>query len=143
MEKLWLTLHIVAAIFVIGPLAATGQQAPRALKNSDAARLRTLATLVTIYGWASLLVVALGLPLVQEKYHNSFSDAWVIISLILTLVASGLVIALLAPLLQRATKTAAAGGSTANLIRQAAPLGGLVGVCYITVTVLMVYQPGG
>jgi hypothetical protein len=36
MQKLLMTLHIVTAIFVIGPLVAAANQAARVLKDGDA-----------------------------------------------------------------------------------------------------------
>ncbi|HVQ89781.1 MAG TPA: DUF2269 family protein [Mycobacteriales bacterium] len=140
MEKLLLTLHVVAAIFLIGPLVAAVNQAPRALRSGDAGALGPLARTVTIYGWVSLVIAVFGAGLVQDKYHNSWSDPWVIISLALFVFASALVLALLAPLLRQA---AAAPGGGAELAARAAALGGVASLCYLAIAVLMVTQPGG
>jgi uncharacterized membrane protein len=140
MEKLLLALHVVAAIFLVGPLVMALNQAPRALRSGDAGVLRSLARTVTIYGWVSLLVAVFGAGLVQDKYDNSWSDAWVIVSLALFVVASVLVVALLAPLLRRAV---AAPGGAADLAARAAALGGVASLCYVAIAVLMVTQPGG
>jgi uncharacterized membrane protein len=142
MEKLLLTLHVVAAIFVVGPLVAAANQAARALRDGDAGALRTLSRIVTIYGWVSLVVAVFGAGLVQDKYHNSWGDTWLIISLVLFVAASALVIAVLAPLLRRAAGMAA-GGGTAALAGRAAALGGVASLCYVAIAVLMVTQPGG
>jgi uncharacterized membrane protein len=141
MEKLLLTLHVVAAIFLIGPLVAAVNQAPRALRAGDAGTLRALSRLVTVYGWVSLVTAVFGAGLVQDKYHNSWSDTWLIISLVLFVVASVLVIALLAPLLRRAVDAPADG--TAGLAGRAAAMGGVASLCYVAIAVLMVTQPGG
>jgi uncharacterized membrane protein len=140
MEKLLLTLHVVTAIFVIGPLVAAANQAPRALRSGDAGAVRTLARLVTVYGWTSLAVAVFGAGLVQKKYDHEWSEAWLPISLVLFVVAAALVLGLLAPLLRRA---AAAAGGSAELAGRAAAVAGVASICYVAIAVLMVYQPGG
>jgi uncharacterized membrane protein len=139
MEKLLITLHVVAAIFLVGPLVMAMNQAPRALRDGDSGVIRSVARTVTIYGWVSLIVAVFGAGLVQDKYHNSWSQAWLPISLVLFVIASVLVIALLAPLLRRA---AAATGGTAELVGRVAALGGVASLCYVAIAVLMVYRPG-
>jgi uncharacterized membrane protein len=140
MEKLLLTLHVVGAIFIIGPLVAAANQAARALRTTDAGALRTLARLVTVYGWVSLVVPVLGAGLVQKKYDHEWSEAWLPISLVLFVVAAALVVGILAPLLRRA---AAAPAGAAELAGRAAAVGGVASLCYLAIAVLMVYQPGG
>jgi uncharacterized membrane protein len=163
MENLLLTLHVVAAIFLIGPLVAAANQAARVLRGGDTGALAGLARLVTVYGWASLLVGVFGAGLVQDKYEHTWGEAWLPISLVLFLVASALVIGLLAPLLRRAVSTAgssvpaggadpggaatgggdaATGGGATGLAGRAAAVGGVVSLCYVAIAVLMVYKPG-
>jgi uncharacterized membrane protein len=156
MEKLLLTLHVVFAIFLVGPLVAAANQAARAVRDGNAGALGSLARLVTVYGWVSLLVGVFGAGLVQEKYGHEWSEAWLPISLVLFLVASALVIGVLAPLLRRAagapteaagtgTGTAATAGSAgaAGLAGRVAAVGGVASLCYVATAVLMVYKPGG
>jgi uncharacterized membrane protein len=143
MRNLLLVLHVVAAIFLVGPLAAVANQAARALRNGDSGVLRNQSRLVTIYGWASLVVGLLGAALVRGEWGATFGEAWVIASLVLFMVASALLLGLLAPLLRRAAGTAESGHATGGLAARAAPLGGIVSLCYVAIAVLMVYQPGG
>jgi uncharacterized membrane protein len=140
MHDLLMTLHVVAAIFLIGPLVATMNGGARVLRGGEAGQLGTLARLVTVYGWASLVVPVFGAGLVQDKYQNSWSDAWIIVSLVLYVVATALVLAVLAPLLRRA---AAGAGGSAALAGRAAAVAGIASLCYVAIAVLMVYQPGG
>jgi uncharacterized membrane protein len=142
MRHLLLTLHLIAAVFLIGPLVAAANQAASALRKGDAGGLRTLARIVTIYGWCSLLVLVFGAGLVQDKYHYSWGDAWLLISLVLFLLASALMIGLLGPLLRRAVTTIGAGGKVPDLAGRAGMLGGLASLCYLVIVVLMVYKPG-
>lgn len=142
MRTLLLTLHVVLAIFLIGPLVAVANQATRALTDSDAGALRPLARTLAIYGWASIAVGVLGAGLAQRRYGHTFGEAWLATSAVLWLIATVLVVGLLAPLLRRAVATAAGGTSTAPLVGRAASLGGVVSLLYVVIAVLMAWQPG-
>src|SRR6187551_3426037 len=129
MVKILLTLHLVAVVFLIGPLAAAGTRGIRVTKAGDAGGLRTTARLVTIYGWASLAVLVFGLSLVQGEdkgVHASFGDTWIIVSLILFLVAFGLVMGVLRPTLNRALGLVDAGKSSAELAGRVAASSGVI-----------------
>ena len=99
-------IHVVLAIFLIGPLVAAANQVARELRGGSADTVRLLTRTVTIYGWASLLVGIVGFGLVRDRF--SFSDGWLVASIVLFVVASVLVLALLAPMLRRATAGTAA-----------------------------------
>ena len=143
MRTVLLVLHVVLAIFLIGPLVAAANQAARALRGPDpAGGLAFVARTVTIYGWASLAVAVFGLALVREDYGNTFSDSWLIASLVLFVVATVLVLGLLAPMLRRAAAgTAGTAGTTRALAPRAAAVGGVASLCYVVIAVLMVWQP--
>lgn len=141
-----LVIHVVLAIFVIGPLVAAANQVARELRSGSAGTLRLLSRTVTIYGWASLLVGIVGFGLVRDEF--SFSDGWLIASIVLFVLASVLILALLAPMLGRATTGAATGagtgtGDTAALAPRAAMLAGVASLCYVAIAVLMTWKPGG
>jgi uncharacterized membrane protein len=140
-----LVIHVVLAIFLVGPLVAAANQVARELRGGSAGTVRLLSRTVTIYGWASLLVGIVGFGLVRDRF--SFSDGWLIASVILFVVASVLVLALLVPLLRRATAgagtDAATGADTAALAPRAAALAGVASLCYVAIAVLMTWKPGG
>ena len=151
-----LVIHVVLAIFLIGPLVAAANQVARELRGGSAGTVRLLTRSVTIYGWASLLVGIVGFGLVRDRF--SFSDGWLVASIVLFVVASALVLALLAPLLRRATAAAPTGtgspagagdtaggtaGDTAALAPRAAALAGIASLCYVAIAVLMTWKPGG
>jgi uncharacterized membrane protein len=96
-----LVIHVVLAIFLIGPLVAAANQVARELRSGSAGTVRLLSRTVTIYGWASLLVGIVGFGLVRDRF--SFSDGWLIASIVLFVVASVLILALLVPMLRRAS----------------------------------------
>ena len=138
-----LVIHVVLAIFLIGPLVAAANQVARELRSGSAGTVRLLSRTVTIYGWASLLVGIVGFGLVRDRF--SFSDGWLIASIVLFVVASVLVLALLVPTLRRASAgpgTEAAGTAT-TLAPRAAALAGAASLCYVAVAVLMTWKPGG
>jgi uncharacterized membrane protein len=162
-----LVIHVVLAIFLIGPLVAAANQVARELRGGSVDTVRLLARTVTIYGWASLLVGIVGFGLVRDRF--SFSDGWLIASIVLFVVASVLVLALLVPMLRRATAGtatgtatgpatgtatgpatgpatgeagAATGGGTAAAPRVAA-IAGVASLCYVVIAVLMTWKPGG
>lgn len=136
MRTFVLTVHVVLAIFLIGPIVAAANQAPRALRDGDAGALRVIARTLTIYGWASPAVGLVGFGLVQERYGNEFSDGWLIASIILFVGASAIVLARLAPWARRA-----AGGVTVPPGPVAA-LAGVTSLAYVVIAILMVWQPG-
>lgn len=134
--RVLLVVHVVLAIFVIGPLVAAANQAARALRADDGRGLAVLSRTVTIYGWGSLLVAVFGFGLVRDDV--SYSDGWLIASIALFVVAAVLVLALLAPMLRRAVAT---GGPTAGLASRAAMIGGIASLCYVVIAILMVWRP--
>lgn len=142
--KILLTLHLIAAVFLIGPLVAGGNMGLRAARTGDTTGLRTATRLVTVYGWASLLVLVFGAAMVRGEdsgWHISFSDTWVPLSLALFVAATGLVLGVLVPALRDAGRKAEAGEVTTALVPRIAAVGGVVSVLYLVITVLMVYRP--
>ncbi len=131
-----LVVHVVLAIYVIGPLVAGANQVARSLRGDDARGLPMLSRTITVYGWGSLLVALFGFGLVRDDV--SFSDGWLIGSIVLFVVASVLVLGLLAPLLRRAVGT---GGDLAGLAPRAAAIGGIASLCYVVIAILMVWRP--
>jgi len=142
MRTVVLTVHILLAIFLIGPLASATNQGPRALRDGDAGALRLLARIVTVNGWGSIAVGVVGFGLVQQRWGNEFTDSWLIVSILLFLVATLLVVALLAPALRGAAARAGGGESTASLAGRAAAMAGAASLCYVVIAILMVWQPG-
>ena len=128
-------IHVVLAIFLIGPLVAAANQVARALRGGSAETVRLLSRTVTVYGWASLLVAVVGFGLVRDRF--SFSDGWLIASIVLFVVASVLVLGLLVPMLRGAT------GDTAALAPRASAVAGIASLCYVAIAVLMAWKPGG
>ena len=127
-----LVIHVVLAIFVVGPLVAAANQVPRALRAGSGDNVRLLSRTVTVYGWASLLVAIVGFGLVRDRF--SFSDGWLIASIVLFVVASVLILGVLVPMLR---------GDAAGKAPRAAAVAGVASLCYVAIAILMTWKPGG
>ncbi len=162
MLKIALTIHLLAAVFVIGPLVYTASVAPRVLRGGDAGAARTGARAGRVYGYASLIVVLAGFATMSSKRDGktvaSFGDTYIWLSLLLWLLAVAVVLAVLVPSLEAAAAAAEAGSSAAGApggspssgstaaggsIARVAAAGGVVSVLFAVIVVLMVYRPGG
>ncbi|HET8602875.1 MAG TPA: DUF2269 family protein [Marmoricola sp.] len=147
MFTILLALHVLAAVFVIGPLAHAATTASRGLRNADAAATAASSRTAKVYALASLLVVVLGFGLMSAKGPDhrpagEFSDLWIWLSLLLWLVAVALTLGLLVPTLDRATAAVGRGEAVRQLTGRVAASGGVVGLLMVAVVVLMVYRPG-
>jgi uncharacterized membrane protein len=142
MHKFLLALHVLTAIFAIGPLVHAATTAGRGVRRGDAAATAASARMARLYGYVSVIVVVLGMSLVRPKWHAEFGDTWVWLSLVLWLAAVALVLALIVPALDRATAKIAAGEPASALTARVAAAGGAVGLIFAGVVFLMVYRPG-
>lgn len=142
MHKFLLALHLLTAIFAIGPLVHAATTAGRGVRRGDAAATAASARLAKLYGYVSVLVVVLGMSLVRPKWHAEFGDTWVWLSLVLWAAAVALVLALIVPTLERATEQLTAGEAADALTARVAAAGGVVGLIFAGIVFLMVYRPG-
>ena len=149
MFKAMLFLHLVTAIFAIGPLVGAATTAARGLRTSDATATGGATRTLTIYGYASVLVVIFGFGLMsakapwdKSKHVAEFSEPWIWISVILWLCTLALIFGLVVPALKQATASIGSGSSVDQLTGRVAAGGGVVALIYVAIVVLMVYQPG-
>ncbi|HEV7825380.1 MAG TPA: DUF2269 family protein [Mycobacteriales bacterium] len=97
------TLHVIAAVFLIGPLVLVPMTGLRAIRLGDLGAVRNAARQTTLYGLLSLLVFGLGLAVVPtEPEHYDFATPWVTISMTLFIVALALILGVAAPALSKA-----------------------------------------
>lgn len=144
-----LALHLLFAIFTIGPLVHATTTATRGLRRGDAPELLSSARTTRIYAYASVLVVLFGFalmsatsPYTQEKVAT-FGETWIWLSLLLWLVAAALALAVVAPSLVGAAEQLTTGGDAGALTARVAASGGAIGLLIAVIVFLMVYQPGG
>lgn len=149
MFKIMLALHLLAAVFAIGPLVHAATTASRGLRQGDGAAALSSARTLRIYSYASVLVVIFGFGLMsadapwnKNEKVAEFSEPWIWISLLLWLASIALTLGVLAPSLTKVSTTAE-GAVDSSLTARVAATGGVVGLIYAAIIVLMVYQPGG
>jgi hypothetical protein len=148
MFKVVLALHLLFAVFAIGPLVHAATTASRGVRRADAPATVASARMLRIYAGASVLVIIAGFALMSSKSdftHKTtahISETWIWLSLVLWAVAIGLVLAVLVPGLQQAATLIASSEPAAALTARIAAAGGVVGLIFAVIVFLMVYQPG-
>jgi hypothetical protein len=147
--KLLLFLHLLAAIFAVGPLVGAATTAARALRNSDAGAATSAARAIRLYSYVSVVVVIFGMGLMSQKapWDSSeevaqIGDTWIWLSLLLWAAAMAVSLGVLAPSLTRAAAEIGSSGSASGTVGRVAGAGGVIGLIYAVIVVLMVYQPG-
>lgn len=157
MDTLFAVLHVVGAVFIIGPMAILPMTAMRAVRAGNAAQVGTLAKSTNLFALLSLIVFVLGFALVgmaDPKYHLSVGTPWVLWSVILYVVALGLTLFLVVPTMRRASEAleapvaAAADGSADAAVAfpkagypAIAAGSGIASLLLVAVVVLMVWKP--
>ena len=149
MFKLLLFLHLLAAIFAVGPLVGAATTAARALRQADAGAASAAARLTRINSYGSIAVVVFGMGLMSQKAPwdpshpvGEFGDVWIWLSLLVWVAAMAVSLGLLAPALSNAGAEIGRSGSAAALVGRVAASGGVVGLLYAVIVALMVYRPG-
>lgn len=147
METALNVLHVVTAVFIIGPMAILPMTAMQALRTQRGAHVLALARSATVMSWASLIVAVLGfgvLGMSDPKYDLSIATPWVLASLILYSGALAVSLLVVVPTLRRAGELANTAESTAssnsNYGRVAAS-SGIVSLLLVAVVVLMAWKP--
>ncbi len=149
MFKIFLALHVLFAVFAIGPLVHAATTAGRGVRNGDAVATAASSRMLRIYAYASLLVVILGFGLMSSKSaytHKTtaeFGDTWIWLSVLLWVIAVGLVLGLLVPSLDKATALLGTSEPVSSLTARIAAGGGVVALIFTGIVFLMVYRPGG
>ncbi|MFG2143319.1 DUF2269 family protein [Streptomyces sp. NPDC048696] len=153
MTKFLLTVHILFAILAIGPVAVAASMFPptarRALAGpADAqalASVRLLHRICRVYAAVGVAVPVFGFA--TAKNMGILGDTWIIVSIVLTTVAAGALIALVLPR-QDAILAELEGAETAatdQSVRRTVHLAMFTGVfnlLWAVVTVLMILRPG-
>lgn len=142
-----LTIHVVLAVFLIGPVAVIPMTALRSIRQRDAAAVQSGARQTAVFGYGSILVFLFGFGVmgVAGEDRFSFSDLWLLLSVIAYIVAIVLVLALVVPDLRRASR--ALGADPVDEARLGAlrgrisALAGLASLLFLFIVVLMVARP--
>lgn len=136
MSSVLLLLHVVTAVFIVGPMAILPMTGLRALRSGNARQVRTLAKSTAIFSWLSLITFLLGFG-VAGMWKLSITTPWLLWSIILYAIAFLLTVFLVVPRMQAAANQAE--GST----EEAKPAGyGLIaatsGICSLLLVAVVV-----
>nr|WP_238356885.1 hypothetical protein [Kribbella italica] len=139
-----LSIHVIAAILAIGPVAVAASRFPAATRRlladdgaeREVAELRTLHKICRIYAVVGIVVPAFGLATAQSL--DVLGDPWLIISIALTAIAAAVLVLLVLPGQERVLTTTPDEKTPARLAMHA----GLFNLLWATVTVLMITRPG-
>ncbi|GGS09477.1 membrane protein [Streptomyces aureoverticillatus] len=168
MTKLFLILHVLAAIMAVGPVAVAASMFPPVLRSALAGpgeaapvtTLRTLHRICRVYAGVGIAVVVFGFATASSM--GVLDSAWLITSIALTFLAAVILIVLVLPrqesALEAVAGTGAGGGGTGGTEEAAAAPGtvkldartsvqlamftGVFNVLWATVTILMIVRPG-
>ncbi len=142
MKDLFEILHIVSAVFIIGPMAVVPMLGLRALRTGSSAQVSSLARVTAIVGWLSLLVALFGFGLMGFEEDLTFTTPWFLASIILFSIAVTLTLTLVAPLLKRAGLELVDGSTQRSKYYGAiAGSSGVTALLLVIVAVLMVWRP--
>ncbi|KIF69170.1 membrane protein [Streptomyces sp. AcH 505] len=154
MTKLLLSLHVLAAVLAIGPVAVAASMFPPALRRAHSAadaasdtaealsHLRLLHRICHVYA-----IIGIAVPLFGAATAGSLGvlgSGWLIASIALTAAAAVILVVLILPT-QETALTTAQGPDAGSVTAVAGRLGMLTGVfnlLWATVTILMIIRPG-
>jgi len=144
MRALLLSAHVVAGILFVGPVAVATSLFPRYVPlveaSADAERspgtARVLHRITRVYGVLAIAVPAIGLALAMTE--GRATEIWIVIAMVLTAVAGGLLALQIAPRQQQALTEPDNG----TQLRTLGILTGVFNLLWVIVVVLMVAHPG-
>lgn len=146
MDTVLNVLHVVTAVFVVGPMAILPMTALRALRAGEWSMVATLSASTRVFSLASLLVAVLGFGVVGAAGPGSglsLTTDWVLISIVLYLLALALSLSVVVPSMSRAAAALEErqGEGARALYGRIAAGSGIVALLLVAVTVLMVWKP--
>jgi uncharacterized membrane protein len=118
------TLHVLAAVLIMGPFALVAFMGDRAVRRHDAPGTRQAASLMGRFGLGSLVVAVLGAGALGFSDRYTFKTPWVIISITLYVVGMGIATGYTVPALRRAAGILEQGVLPPQVATAAAPAEG-------------------
>lgn len=149
MTKFLLSVHVLAAILAIGPVAVAASMFPahvrRALADGagrDLTSLRVLHRICRVYAVLGIAVPVFGFATASSL--GVLGDTWLIVSIALTAIAAGVLALLVLP--RQEAALAGLGAADAEPDPRAASRlavhAGVFNLLWAVVTVLMIVRPG-
>ncbi len=144
METLFSVLHVVGAIFIVGPMAVIPMSAMRAMRAGEAGAVKSFATSTYVFSLASLLVALFGFGLVSMVGGGALSvtTPWILASIILYVAALALSLFLVVPALRAAAAGLGTDGYSVDSAYRRVSIGsGITAVLLLAVAILMIWRP--
>lgn len=140
-----LALHLITAVFLVGPSAVAGMTSARHARKGHAQALRDGARTTRVYTAATVVVVLLGSALtgigaVGEQWD--MGQLWVSASYALWIVAVAVTFGLVVPAQTKAAKAIESGEAGSPFAARMAAGAGIASLAWIAIIVLMVAKPG-
>ncbi|MFI6978699.1 hypothetical protein ACIBSV_08865 [Embleya sp. NPDC050154] len=151
MTKLLLSVHVLAAILAVGSIAVAASMFPRyalqACGDDPNGRAAAIAALLhrVCRGYAVAGLAVPGFGLVTGAALGVLTDAWLIVSLVLTVIAAGVLALAVLPDQQRLLGTAggpSAGETARPMATRLSMVTGIFNLLWAIVVVLMIVRPG-
>jgi uncharacterized membrane protein len=156
-------LHVVTAVFIVGPMAILPMTGMRAIRAGNAGQVLTLAKSTFVLSLASLAVVIFGfgaMSLADERFNLSVTTPWILISIVLYIIALIVSLAMVVPIMRRAghrlqeAENAPAGATGTAPVKGSSTAGrsmseysliamssGISAVLLLVIVILMVWKP--
>ncbi|CAN5275470.1 hypothetical protein BH09ACT3_BH09ACT3_15000 [soil metagenome] len=145
METVFAILHVVGAVFIVGPLAILPMTGLRAVRAGQANQVATLAKSISITAYLSVLVIVFGFGLMgvaDPKYNLSLTTSWIWMSLVAWAIAVVATLVLVVPSLRKAAAGLASGGTVdSSSYPRIAAGSGVTALLLVLAVVLMVWKP--
>ncbi|MFE3115524.1 DUF2269 family protein [Streptomyces niveus] len=157
MTKLLLSIHVLASILVVGPIAVAASMFPRYARRTAGDDGHSVGATVLLHricsGYAIVGVAVPVFGIATGAQLGVLTDAWLLTSIVLTTIAAAILALAILPGQERMIESAEAAadgtgtgtGDGADTKRAAARLAGLTGVfnlLWAVVVVLMIVRPG-
>jgi len=148
MDILLAVLHVVTAVFIVGPMAIFPMTAMRAARAGNGAQVLALAKATSTFSLLSLVVLLLGFAVLgvsDPKEHWSLASAWIVWSIVLYVVALAVNLFVTVPAMRRVAADVTASTGAAGTVSTSPPAGygAIAGgsLMLVAVVVLMVWKP--
>ncbi|WP_210506041.1 DUF2269 family protein [Naasia sp. SYSU D00057] len=144
MATLLNVLHVVGAVFLVGPMAILPMTGLRALRAGDADQVSTLARSTFVFSLLSLLVAVFGfgvMSLADDRFDLSVTTPWILWSIVLYAVALVLNLLVVVPAMRSAAEALERGDLGRGGYGRIAGASGVSSLLLVAVVVLMVWKP--
>ena len=138
METAFNVLHVLAAVFLVGPMAILPMVAMRDLRTGNGAQAASLGRSTNVFSLLSLIVIFFGFGLMGVSDHDlSITTSWILASLIVYVLALALTLAVVVPALRGAAEST----DRDSAYKRVAMSSGVVTLLLLAAVVLMVWKP--